>query len=477
MPLDEFRTQGHALVDWIAEYLATVGESPVLAPVEPGEIGARLPGEAPESPTSMAEILGDFEHVLLPGVTHWNHPRFFAYFAITGSGPGILGEFLTAALNVNAMLWRTGPAATELEAHTLDWLRQMLGLQPGWFGTIQDTASLSSLTAIAAAREAACPEARTQGLAGLPRLRLYCSEEAHSSIEKAGVTLGIGREGTRRIPTDAAYRLDVDALSAAIEQDRRAGWTPFCVVATVGTTSTTSIDPVARIGAVCRDQRLWLHVDAAYAGAAAVVPEMRDVLTGCDAADSLVINPHKWLFVPIDCSALYVREPALVRRAFSIVPDYLVTPEGESVTNLMDYGPALGRRFRALKLWMTLRYFGRQGLATRIREHVRLAREFAALVDADPAWQRLAPVPFSTVVFRFRPAGATPEQLDARNEQLLATVNGSGQAYLSHTRLREGFALRLAVGNLRTTEADVRHTWDLLRQMAAEPADVLPWER
>jgi aromatic-L-amino-acid/L-tryptophan decarboxylase len=466
MPPEQFREHAHAVVDWIADYLESVGQLPVLAQVEPGELAARLPMEAPEAPADMAEILRDFERVLLPGVTHWNHPAFFAYFAITGSGPGILGEMLSAALNVNAMLWRTGPAATELEARSLDWLRQMLGLPDRFFGFIQDTASLSSLTAIAAAREVALPEARLSGLSGLPRLRLYCSEEAHSSIEKAAITLGIGREGTRRIPTDAEFRMDAAALEQAIQEDRASGLLPFCAVATVGTTSTTSIDPVPDIARICRQHDLWLHVDAAYAGAAALVPELRGILDGCGDADSLVVNPHKWLFVPVDCSALYVRQPEIVRRAFSLVPEYLITPEGEAVTNLMDYGPALGRRFRALKLWMTLRYFGRQGLAARIREHIRLAHHFAEWIDRQPDWERLAPVPFSTVVFRYRPAGVPEEQLDPLNERILAAVNASGEALLSHTRLNDRYAIRLAIGNLRTTEEHVSRVRDLLSEAA-----------
>jgi len=459
MPPEEFRAHAHAVVDWITDYLASVEQFPVLAQVEPGQIAGALAADAPERPASMQSILGEFQRTLMPGVTHWNHPSFFAYFAISGSGPGILGEMLSAALNVNAMLWRTGPAATELEERALDWLRQMIGLPEAFRGTIQDTASISSLTAIAAAREAALPAARHDGLSGQPRLRLYCSEEAHSSIEKAAITLGVGRAGTRRIPVDAEFRMDPVALRAAIEEDRAAGWLPFCVVATVGTTSTTSVDPVAEIAEICRAHDLWLHVDAAYGGAAAVAPEMRWVLDGCDGADSLVVNPHKWLFVPVDCSALFVRRPELVRRAFSIVPEYLTTPEGESVTNLMDYGPALGRRFRSLKLWMTLSYFGREGIAARVREHIRLAALFAGCIDGQADWERLAPAPFSTVAFRFRPPGVSDADADAINERILAAVNATGEVFLSHTRLRGRYALRLAVGNLRTTERHVAHAW------------------
>lgn len=468
MPTEELRRRGHEVFDWLADYFDGIEDRPVLARVAPGEIAARLPEEAPEHPTGMDQILRDFDEVVLPGVTHWNHPGFFGYFGITGSGPGILGEALAAGLNVNAMLWRTGPAATELEERSLDWLRQMMGLPSGFRGHIQDTASTSSLVAIAAARESAAEDVRDEGLAGrdLPRLRLYCSDQAHSSIVKAAITLGIGQAGVSRIPVDAEFRMDAAALRDAVESDLAAGIRPFCVVATVGTTSTTSIDPVPQIAEVCQEHGLWLHVDAAYGGAAAVVPEMRDVLTGCDRADSLVVNPHKWLFVPVDCSALFLRQPERVRNAFSLVPDYLVTPEGDAATNLMDYGPALGRRFRALKLWMVLRYFGREGLAERIREHVRLARLFAAWVDEEPDWRRIAPVPFSTVCFRYEPGGGTPEEIDSINDRIVEEVNRSGEAFLGHTRLNGRIVIRLAVGNLRTTETHVRRAWELL-QIAA----------
>jgi aromatic-L-amino-acid decarboxylase len=357
MPPEEFRRHAYAVVDWMADYLANVGEYPVLAQVQPGEVAARLPASAPQSGEGVQEILRDFRDVVVPGVTHWNHPDFFAYFAITGSGPGILGEMLSAALNTNAMLWRTGPAQTELEERTLDWLRQLMGLPEGFHGTIQDTASISTLVAIAAAREAAGLGVREEGMSGrdLPRLRVYASQEVHSSIDKAGITLGIGMAGTRKIATDDEFRMDPAALEAAIVEDRAAGVHPLCVVATVGTTSTTSIDPVAAIADVCERHGVWLHVDAAYGGSAALVPELRHVLDGAERADSLVVNPHKWMFVPVDCSVLYSRRPEIIRRAFSLVPEYLITPEGASVTNLMDYGPALGKRFRALKLWMVLR--------------------------------------------------------------------------------------------------------------------------
>ena len=472
MPLPELREEGHRVIDWIADYLQGIEQRPVLARVAPGEISSQLAEAAPETGVPFAEILADLDRQLMPGITHWNHPGFFAYFGISGSGPGVLAEAIAAALNVNAMLWRTSPAATELETRSLDWLRQMLGLPEGLSGHIQDTASSSTMVAIAAARERTGLGIRDGGMSGrsLPRLRLYCSEEAHSSVEKAAIMLGVGREGVRRIPTDDEFRMDAAALGAAIRTDRDRGDRPFCVVATVGTTSTTSIDPVEEIARICREEQLWLHVDAAYGGAAGVLPEMRGMWEGVEDADSLVVNPHKWLFVPIDCSALYFRDPAFARSAFSLVPEYLQTPEGESVANLMDYGHALGRRFRSLKLWMVLRYFGRVGIAERLAEHLRLARELATWIDDAPGWERMAPTPFSTVCFRCHPAGATDEgDLDVLNERILAEVNATGEVFLSHTRLRGRYVLRLAIGNIRTGEQHVRRAWELLREAALRP--------
>jgi aromatic-L-amino-acid decarboxylase len=345
MDLDEFRRGGYRIVDWIADYRMHPERYPVMSRCRPGEVRAQLPMAAPPEGKSIERILNDFERVILPGITHWNHPAFFAYFGITGSGPGILGELLASALNVNAMLWRTSPAATELEECVLDWLREMLGLPADFKGVIADCASTASLLAIAAARDAAAPEIRARGMAGraTPKLRLYTSMEAHSSIEKGAMILGIGQENVRKIETDIRFRMLPSALVQAIRTDIANGWRPFCVVATVGTTSTTSIDPVAEIAPICRDYGLWLHVDGAYGGMAAIVPEMRYVLDGCHEADSIVINPHKWLFTPLDCSALYVRDPEAFQLSFSLVPEYLKSRE-EGVTNYMDWGTWLGRR-------------------------------------------------------------------------------------------------------------------------------------
>jgi aromatic-L-amino-acid/L-tryptophan decarboxylase len=466
---EEFRAAAHRAVDWVADYLAGVERLPVLAQVRPGDTAAQLPATPPSGPEPFDEILADIDRVVIPGTTHWNHPGFFAYFANTASGPGILGELIATALNTNAMLWRTGPAATELEGRTLDWLRQMMRLPEDFRGTIQDTASISTLIAIAAAREATDLGIRQHGMAGrdLPGLRLYASEHVHSSIDKAAITLGLGMDALRKIPCDAEFRMRPEALREAILEDLARGIRPFCVVATVGTTSTSSVDPVPAIAELCERHGLWLHVDAAYGGGAAIVPERRALFAGVERADSLVVNPHKWLFVPMDCSVLYTRRPEMVRQAFSLVPEYLVTPEGEQVTNLMDYGPALGKRFRALKLWVVMRRFGSEGMVARVREHLRLAERFAGWVEQEAGWRVLAPVPFSLVVFRHEPAGMDEAALEAHNERIMTAVNATGEAFLSHTKVDGRYTLRLAIGNLRTTGVHVARAWALLREAAA----------
>ena len=460
---EELRTHGRQLVDWIARYLEGAERLPVVPRVRPGEVRAALPASPPAQPEALETILADVDRVIVPGLTHWNHPGFFAYFANSATVPAILAEMVATTFNTNAMLWKTGPAATELELTVLDWLRQMTGLPEGMFGVIQDTASAATLVGLAAAREAVPGlDARRRGLVGQARLRMYASDQAHSSVEKAGIVLGIGQDGLRKIPADAGFRMDPRALAEAVRADRAAGWTPFAVTATVGSTSTTSVDPVPEIADVCAHERLWLHVDAAYAGSAAVVPELRWLLRGCERADSLVMNPHKWLFVPLDLSAFYTRHPEIVKSAFSLVPEYLRTAEESVAPNLMDYGVSLGRRFRALKLWMVIRAFGQEGLAARIREHVRLAQVFRAWVEEDPAFEVSAPSPLSVVCFRWREEGLSAEATDAANEKILDAVNLSGEAYLSHTKLGGRTVLRLAIGNVRTEERHVRKAWDAI---------------
>ena len=468
----EFREHGHAVVDWIAGYLNEPAKWPVLPELEPGTLLKALPVSPPRVGEPMATILADFERLIVPFTTHWNHPDFMAYFANSSTGAGVLAEALCATLNVNAMLWRTGPAATELEQVTLDWLRQMLGLPENYSGTITDTASSSTLYALAAARELHPGlRIREDGMSGrpdLPRIVFYCSEEAHSSVDKAVMTLGFGLRSLHKIPTDEGLRMDAEALARTIDADRKAGLYPVAVVATVGTTSTTAVDPVAAIADVCERENLWLHVDAAYAGTAAILPEMRHILTGCERAHSFVVNPHKWLFTPMDCSALYTTRAELLRRAFQHVPDYLTVPQAEGVLNLMDYGVSLGRRFRALKLWFVMRSLGTDGLESLVREHIRIARELSGWIDDDPELERMADAQFSTVVFRHRPRGMDEAALDRHNAGLLERVSASRQVFLSHTRVRGRYCLRIAIGNIHTTEAHVRRALDLVRTMARQ---------
>jgi len=464
----DFRKHGKELIDWIADYLENEDRPPVLSRVKPGEVKAQLPIEPPTAPECFEEVFADFNDIILPGITHWNQPGFMAYFGITGSMPGILGELLTAGLNVNGMLWRTSPSATELEEVVLNWLRQMVDLPASFEGVVMDTASISSMIAVAAAREALNLRIREDGMAGrsdLPRLTMYTSEQSHSSIEKAGLVLGIGQANVRKIEVDADFRQRPDRLAAAIEADRRSGYVPFFACATVGTTSTTSIDPVPAIADICEREKIWLHVDGAYGGNAAIVPEMRWVLNGVERADSFVMNPHKWLFTPIDFSAFFTRHVDVLKRAFSILPEYLRTSEGDvnAVKNYMDYGVQLGRRFRALKFWFMVRTYGVEGLIARIREHMALAKEFESWLRAAPDWEVVAPVPFSTVNFRACPASVPQDQWNALNEKILTAVNASGEVFLSHTKLNDRYVMHLAIGNIRTEEKHIARAWELLQ--------------
>ena len=464
MSPDEFREWGHRSIDWIADYLLDLETRKVSPDVNPGSIRAQIPDTAPETGEGIDLIFSDIENVILPGMTHWNSPNFFAYFSSSASGPGILGELLMAAFNTNAMIWRTSPAATELEEAVLNWLRQMLGLSDEFTGVVYDTASVSTFHAIAAARAAISErDISEDGMtgAGAPRLCMYTSQEAHSSVEKAGIALGLGRKGVRKIGVDDRFRMNAVELDAAIERDKADGWRPFCVSATVGTTSTTSVDPVEAIAKICSKHGLWLHVDGAYAGAAAILPEKRNILAGCEHAHSFVMNPHKWLFTPVDFSALFCRRPDLLKRAFSLTPEYLQSQEGDRVTNYMDYGIQLGRRFRSLKFWMVVRYFGVDGLRHRVREHIRLAQQFGDWVKDDSRFLLLLPVEFGTVCFRMKGSNEA-------NEQLLENLNRRGPIYLSHTKLNGDVILRFSVGNIRTTETHVRAAWNLIQTAASE---------
>ena len=457
------------VADWIDAYFRDPRRYPVLSRSQPGDLVAALPREAPQRGEPFERIFADFEQLIVPGITHWNHPRFFAYFAISAARVAVLAEALAAALDVNAMLWRTSPAATELEDVTLDWLRRMLGLPDAFHGIVYDTASIGGFTALCAAREALALDIRSRGMAGrddLPVLRVYLTEHTHSHIEKAAIVLGVGRENVVKIPVDDEFAMLPSALAQAIDTDVAAGRRPMCAVATVGTTSTTSSDPVAQIRAVTRERGVWLHVDAAYGGPAAILPEFRWLLDGAHEADSLVVNPHKWLFVPIDLSVLYVRDLDLLRRTFSLAADFLMTPE-TGVHNYMDYGLQLGRRFRALKLWFVLRSFGVEGIQQRLRGHIALAQELASWIDAEPEWEIAAPHPLSVVCFRHVPPGLAPEDVDAHNLAVMDAVNAGGEVFLSSTRLYGRVVLRIAIGNERTTRDDVALAWDALRREAA----------
>ncbi|MCU1259662.1 MAG: amino acid decarboxylase [Bryobacterales bacterium] len=446
---------GHQVVDWLADYQLHPERFPVLSRLKPGEVIDALPASGPAEGEPMDAILRDFERTIVPGLTHWNHPGFMAYFANTASGPGVLGEMLAAGLNANGILWKTSPALTELEQVTLSWLRQWMGLPETFFGMIHDTASIGVMHAIAAARVYACPEGRTTG--EWPLLVIYCSEHAHSSVEKGAIALGIGQQNVRKIAADEKFQMDPAELSAAIEHDLAHGFKPFCVVATVGTTSTTSIDPVPEIAAIAEKHDMWLHVDCAYAGSAAVSPKYRHFLNGADRAHSLITNPHKWLFTPVDLSVLYTSRPDILRQAFSLVPEFLRSKEDPRALNYMEYGVPLGRRFRALKLWFILRYYGQDTIAKMIEEHIRWAQELAREISADPDFEICAPTPMSVVCLRKKTS-------DEENEAILERVNASGEIFLSHTRLHGKYVIRIAIGNMGTTREHVFRAWELIRQ-------------
>jgi aromatic-L-amino-acid decarboxylase len=457
MQPEEFRRFGYQAVDWIAEYLDGTRRYPVVPSPPPGALVDALPASAPAHGEPMEAILADFDRLVIPSVNHWNHPRFFAYFSVSASAPGILGEMLAAALNTNHMLWKSCPAGVELEQVAMDWLREWLRLPPEFFGMIHDTASTSTVHAIAAARYREQPSLRETG--ALPGAVVYTSLHAHSSIEKGALALGMGQRNVRKIAVDEAFRMRPEALAEAVEQDRDAGLRPCCVVSTVGTTSVTSVDPVSAIQDVCDRYGLWHHIDAAYGGPATLLEENAWMLEGAARADSLVTNPHKWLFTPIDISAFYCRHPDVLRAAFSLAPPYLQSDENPRAVNLMDYGIPLGRRFRALKLWFVMRWFGRERIEFVLRQQIGWARELAEAIAAHPRFELAAPAPLSLVVFRMRGS-------DDDNRRLLEEINKSGFAFLSGNVLDGRFVLRLAIGNLATRREDVIETWERLQALA-----------
>lgn len=451
--VEEFRSSAHEAVDWVASYLADQRKYPVLPEMRPGDLIDALPASGPDKGESFEQILKDFDSQIIPAVTHWNHPGFFAYFACTGSSPAIIAEMLSAALNTNGLHWKTSPAVAELEHVALGWLREWMGLPSDLFGIIYDTASTTSMHALVAAREFVCPEARENG--SNPNLIVYTSNQAHSSIEKGAIAIGLGQKQVRKIGVDDKFRMRVDLLEAAIKKDIAAGLKPMCIVATVGTTSSTSVDPIPAIADLAERYGIWLHADLAYAGSAAILPEMREHFVGVDRAHSIVTNPHKWLLTPVDLSVFFTRHPKILRSAFSLIPEYLRTTDDPRAIHLMDYGVPLGHRFRSLKLWFLLRYFGRERLQNILRSHIAFAQEFASWVDADERFERPAPTPFSTVCFRYKGT-------DDENRAILVKVNHSGKVFLSHTELNGKIVLRLAVGNLGTRLEDVKLAWTLV---------------
>lgn len=465
MPKEDFRRFGYEVIDWIADYFERMETLPVLSQNSPNDLTGALPKSAPETGEDFERVLADVDKLILPAVTNWNHPNFHGLFSTSTSAVGVFGEMLAAAFDMKAMLWRTAPASTELEPIVLDWLRQMMNLPETFHGVIYDTASVSTMHALAMAREKLDLNIREDGMSGrtnLPLLRVYCSEHTHSSIDKAVIALGLGQKSLRKIGVNKNFEMDAAKLREAIAEDLSNDVKPFCVVATVGTTSTSSVDPVAEIADVCREHDLFLHVDAAYAGSAMILPELQFHFTGADHADSIVTNPHKWLFTPFDLSVLYVKDLDLLRKTFSLVPEYLKVTE--TVTNQMDYGIQLGRRFRSLKLWFIMRYFGRDGLIARIREHVRLANLFASWIDKSEDWECLAPVPFALVCFRAAPKGFSEEKLEKLNEEIMNEINAEGEAYFSHTKLNGKFALRCSIGSIRVEERHIQKSWNLLNE-------------
>ncbi|HET8622038.1 MAG TPA: pyridoxal-dependent decarboxylase [Gemmatimonadales bacterium] len=463
MDVDEFRAHAHRVVDWMADYLRDVGSLRVLPDARPGELRNALPAEAPATGEPFERIFADFERLVMPGMTHWNHPRFFAYFPANHSPPSILAEMLTATMGAQCMSWLTSPAATELEQVTMRWVARMLALPEGFTGVIHDTGSTSTLVALISARD------RAAGVGSDRQLRVYASKEAHSSVAKGARLAGYGGDCVRTIATDAEFAMRPDQLAAAIAADRAAGITPACVVATVGTTSSTAIDPLPAIGEICRRERVWLHVDAAWAGAAAILPEVRPILDGIEHADSFFFNPHKWLFVNFDCSAYYVRDVDALLRSFALTPEYLRTAQDAEVVNFRDWGIQLGRRFRALKLWFVLRSYGVEGLRAMLREHIALGHELAQWVAAEPHWEVMAPTPVGLVCFRHHPPALVDDEaaLTTHNRAIVERLNRSGQMFLTHTTLNDRYAIRLVVGQRCTQREHVAHAWRLLREAAA----------
>jgi aromatic-L-amino-acid/L-tryptophan decarboxylase len=465
---EEFRRQLHELADWIADFRENIGSLRVAPNEKPGAILAALPAEPPEEGEPFEKILSDIDRLIVPGMVHWSHPMFLGYFGWTTTAPAILGETVTAPLNVNAMTWRTCPAATELETLVIDWIRQWTHLPQEFGGVVYDTASVGVMHALAVAREEGAPSARKRGLVGAraPVFRIYASNQAHSSAEKAAIALGLGEENVQRVRTDAHFCMDPGALRQMIARDVRDNFKPLAVIATVGTTSTASVDPVPEIARICRENKMWLHIDGAYGAGFAILPENQSLTNGWSEADSIVVNPHKSLFVPLDFSVLYVRGLERLRRVFMLVPEYLRGDTIEAQKNYMDYGIQLGRRFRALKAWVIFRSFGREGMAARLREHVRLANLFADWIKGNDRFELAAPVSMGVVCFRF--VAGNESKIDELNSEIVERINASGRAYLTQTKLRGQTVMRIGLGNVLTTEKHLRKAWEMIWEVAGE---------
>ena len=461
---EEFRKQLHELADWIADFRQNIESLRVAPDDKPGAIRAQLPPQPPEEGEPFEKILSDVDRLIVPGLVHWGHPMFLGYFGWTTTAPGILGEIITAPLNVNAMTWRTSPAATELETLVIDWLRQWMHLPKDFDGVVYDTASVGVMHALAAAREEAAPSTRKRGLvgAGAPVFRIYASEQAHSSAEKAAIALGLGEENVQRVPVDAEFRMDAAALREMIAQDGQRNFQPLAVVATVGTTSTAAVDPVPEIAKVCHENRMWLHIDGAYGAGFAILSECKSLTDGWSDADSIVVNPHKSLFVPLDFSVLYVRNLERLRRVFTLIPEYLRGDTVEAQKNYMDYGIQLGRRFRALKAWVIWRSLGRTGMVARMREQIRLANLLARWIKTDDRFELAAPVSMGVVCFQF--VGGDQNEIDRLNSQIVERINAAGRAYLTQTKLRGRTVMRIGLGNVLTTEQHLRDAWELIQK-------------
>jgi len=468
MDIPEFRKHAHELVDWMADYLEHVGDFPVRSPSQPRETISRLPVHPPEEAEAFGRIFDDFKEIILPGMTHWQSPSFFAYFPANNSPPSILAEMLTATLGAQCMSWVTSPAATELEERMMEWLRGMIGLPAGFTGVLQDTASTATLCSILTARETRSRQVINQmGFPPSARYTAYASREAHSSIEKAIKIAGIGRENLRKIDVDGGYAMIPEDLERAITEDLERGFTPLCVVAATGTTGSTALDPLRSIGEICVKHRVWYHVDAAFAGSALLLPEKRWMIDGVEYADSFVFNPHKWMFTNFDCSAYFVRDVEALVRTFEILPEYLKTSDHERVNNYRDWGIQLGRRFRALKLWFVIRSFGVRGLQEKIRNHIAMAQALSEQMRKSPDFEILAPVHLNAICFRYHPANVhDPEELNRLNTRLLENLNNTGSLFLTHTKLNGAFTLRLVIGQTEVRDEHVRNAWAIIQDLA-----------